>query len=157
MLGPPRCLASPREASQCAGVPDPTRVKCFFHKLILDHITSLLGGVKPPGSGHRASRRENEYTLFWSQFRTFSRFFRIFFAFLGHLKSSLQFWSFFFYFERFWKDFGRILGGFSMDFGRIFCIFIKTADFVKYSVSTHCGAVETHVELLKIIKKSKNR
>ena len=55
--GPPRCLAKPRGASQCAGVPDPTRVKCFFHQLILDHITSLLGGVKPPGSGHRVSRR----------------------------------------------------------------------------------------------------
>ena len=27
MSGPPRCLAKPRGASQCAGVPDPTRVR----------------------------------------------------------------------------------------------------------------------------------
>ena len=55
-------------------------------------------------------------------------------------------------------DLGRILGGFWKDFSKVFRIFLKNCDFVKYSVLPRKNHYFSYVELLKINKKTaKNR
>ena len=52
-------------------------------------------------------------------------------------------------FLRFFIDFGKVLGGFWDDFSKIFLIFLKNSDFVKYSVFLWKNLYFSWVELLK--------
>jgi len=89
---------------------------------------------------------------------TFFAFFRIFFAFWAHLKSSWHFFYDFFRFFQFSIDFGWIWGGFGEGFGRCFLMFfrffLKTANFVKYSVLPRKNHYICYVALLKNNEKS---
>ncbi len=96
--------------------------------------------------------------LFFPYFRNFSHFLRVFFDFWAHLKPSCHFVAFLNVFFRFRKDFGKIWEGFWVDFSMIFRIFLKNADFVKYSVFLRKNHYFSYVELLKNNEKStKNR
>ena len=81
ILGPPRCSASPREASQCAGVLLPA---CWT----LFQLTQALGlswaGLRPPERPSRIPSRVLTFSLWGSFFAIF----RLFFASLAHLKPS---------------------------------------------------------------------
>ena len=87
-------------------------------------------------------------------FRTFSHFF----AFFSHFGRSVSHHSIFFHFfsifYRFWMDLGRILGGFWEDFSMFFRFFLKTANFVKYSVLPRKNHYICYVALLKNNEKS---
>ena len=96
---------------QCAGVLPPAW-GIVSPKCIYPPFPSLYD--QP--AGVRASRRDFGYAPFGGVLGPFFALFRIFFAFLVHLKSSLLFSSFFFDFlsilRGFGEDFGRFLGGF---------------------------------------------
>ena len=82
MSGPPRCLAKPRGASQCAGVLDPPACWMTIHQPPFPTTQPPLGGASPPSE--EASRMPSRflYRSFWEGlgplFRIFSHFFRIF-------------------------------------------------------------------------------
>ena len=90
MSGPPRCLAKPRGASQCAGVLEPLRVLdhcsgCLRKLELIWMVWSCFTHIRAPYGvqvGVRVSRRRGDSrgpgAPNWLIFRTFSLLFRIF-------------------------------------------------------------------------------
>ena len=125
MSGPPRCLAKPRGASQCAGV-SPLRV--LDDSFINASLVLLLEGLRPFLRRLRGGRRTFDPPPCWTIFRTFLQFFTFFSHFGRILSHHCIFYRFFLIFHRFWEDFGWIWGTCWQDFSKIFRIFLKIAD-----------------------------
>ena len=135
MSGPPRCLAKPRGASQCAGVLTPRVVD------VLDIRPSQFlpwEGLRPLWRRLRGGCRTFDVAPLGGVLGHFFSIFSQFFRFLGASEIIMAFFGvvfrFFSIFDRFWMVWGRILGRFWGDFSMFFRCFLKTANFVKYSV-----------------------
>ena len=145
-----------REAVSMRGGPAPHA--CWTFLTSGSHSSCLGRGFAPSGGGYAEGVDILVLLFLGGSWGTFSHFFRIFFAFWAHLKSSWHVFAFLFrffsIFYRFWMDLGRILGGFWKDFSKVFRFFLKTANFVKYSVLPRKNHYICYVALLKNNKKS---
>ena len=132
--GPPRCLAKPRGASQCAGVPDPTRVK---------HSTTQASQIFSLGEGFallEEGTRRLSIILLCSLRGPLGAFFSLLGAFFGSwvpfgrvLGPSLVgvgiFSRFLSIFARFGLDLGSIWARFLVDFWYIFWMVSEKTNF----------------------------
>ena len=152
MSGPPRCLAKPRGASQCAGVLPPA-----WGILSQNALTLLFLAYMISRQGYAETVDILTLLLlggFWGYFSHFFAFVSHFGRILSHHSIFFDVFLFFSIFYRFWMDLGRILGGFWKDFFEVFRFFLKTANFVKYSVLPRKNHYICYVALVKNNKKS---